>query len=72
VVLLAQGALAFAELAERVTMAGRQLGLIDDDRFDRTRPIQPVPSTAEIRLDGDAALTPEKLVEQIRKNARVR
>jgi conjugal transfer pilus assembly protein TraF len=72
VVLLAQGALAFAELAERVTMAGRQLGLIDDDRFDRTRPIQPVPSTAEIRLDRDAALTPEKLVEQIRKNARVR
>lgn len=71
-VLLAQGALAFAELTERVMMAGKQLGLVDDDQFDRTRPVQPVPSTAEIRLDGDAAMTPEKLVEQIRKNARVR
>lgn len=72
IVLLAQGALAFAELAERVMMAGKQLGLIDDERFERTRPIQPVPSTAEITLDSDAALTPEALVDQIRKNARVR
>lgn len=71
-VLLAQGALSYAELAQRVLLAGKNLGLIDEQRYERTRPIQPSPSTANLKLDQRAVTTPDQLVEKIRTHLRIR
>ena len=71
VVELAQGALSIDELTERVVMAAKQLGLIDEKAYDGTRPIQATPLATDLQPSPEVATDPQKLIDYIRNSVRI-
>ena len=72
VVQLAQGALSIDELTQRVVMAAKQLGLIDEKSYDSTRPVQTTPLATDLRPPPEAASDSQKLIDYIRNSVRIR
>lgn len=69
---LAQGVLSIDELSQRVAMAGKQLGIVDEPSFDRARPVQAIPMAIDLHPSRDTAADPEKLTDYIRNSVRLR
>ncbi len=69
---LAQGVLSIDELSQRVAMASKQLGIVDEPSFDRARPVQAIPMVTDLHPSRETAADPEKLTEYIRNSVRLR
>lgn len=71
VVELAQGALSIDELTQRVVIAAKQLGLIDEKSYDRTRPVHTTALATDLHPPPDIAGDPQKLIDYIRHRVRL-
>ena len=71
VVQLAQGALSIDELTQRVVMAAKHLGLIDEKSYDSTRPVTATPLATNLPPSLDVASDPQKLIDYIRHSVRI-
>ncbi len=63
---LAQGALTLTDLEQRIVQGAHAAGLIDEDTFKATQPVQDSTTLGDQKVDQSALSDPEKLVEALR------
>jgi conjugal transfer pilus assembly protein TraF len=69
---LSQGVLSIDELSQRVAMAAKKLGVIDDASFERARPVDTAATVADLQPSRETAKDAQKLTEYIRNHLRLK